>query len=220
MTDQHVAPVLNLNTWHNGLGGKNRPPVLETPERRLKNALSGTRQAIDRILTLRANAARGEVDRQSKSSPLSWLLGSFTNPFSPDASTETRRQAEEAATVRFINKEGIIGGRLLERDPEIPADRQKNFLYVDQTGDVIWIKKEGGMVLVTRYQFGTQQEPAIMKIQSKQDPSGEVLPESVSRTMPRLAELEHIGNYLTALADRTETDLYGSGTPESLALAA
>ena len=203
--------------WQNKLTAGPNLAQTQTPERRLETALTTIRRSIGEILTMRAAAVRHEVDKQSVSSGLSWLFGSFSNPFRPsDASTtEARQQTTAQVEDGFMRAESIYGGKLLERDPNVRLEDQSHFLYVNEVGDVVWVRREPGKeALVTRFQFGTEEEPGIMKIQSHQDPDGQESPSSVLRTMPRLSELEHMAGYLSAL--KTDVaDLYGKSLPIS-----
>src|SRR5262245_2516930 len=121
MTGQS-AQVYDLAMWQQKLTAGPNLARPQTPERRLETALGTIRQSIGEILTMRAAAVRREVDRQSVSSGLSWLFGSFSNPFRPSdvSTTEARNQTAAQIEDGYMRTESIHGGRLLEPNPDMP----------------------------------------------------------------------------------------------------
>lgn len=182
-----------------------------TPERRLKRALANIYHSIDSIVTMRREAVRSELNRHPIGSFLGRLLSGFTNPFlsSDQLTTEDREQQVTRIRERFKQAEGRIGGKLLRRQASTPTPQPEDLLYIDDNGEVVWIREGSDkQVVVTRYQFGSENEPEIVKSQSRQAPGRE--PSKVDRTLMRLDEASNLGTYLPALRDQVAVELYGS----------
>ncbi len=207
---------LDMQSWQSRLmssqnSNSNPAPVeapADTPEQQLQREvqelLVTLRGTTAQILNLRDEAVKRDLARQSIGSRASTLLGVFTNPFAGDQQTTmARRQTEAEIRQSYIATESQRGGIILEKNPQ--PGKQTNWFGIDELGNAVWVRLEGGQAIVTTYYYGLELTDPVFKVQSIQDAGGAESPEKVDRLLLSVREFRNLTDAIAILHNQEKT---------------